>query len=261
MNQNKNNGSATSNKRKRDPNTTYELFIGVMILFSLLVVGLIFLLPGTSASREILLVVDTVTCLIFLADFFRSLIRAPRKWVYLRWGWLDLLGSIPGIPILRLARLHRLSQVVRVIRQEKRGKIFRRLAQHRAESALGGSGLVVIFALTLGSLIILELEQQDPEANIITSADALWWSFVTMTTVGYGDHYPVTEWGRITATLLMVVGVGIFGVLTSYLATLFLSPDKEDKDPSNGDKVSSGDMAALQAKLEAIEQLLKEEKN
>lgn len=260
MNKNNNSGSAKPNKRKRDPNTTYELFIGIMILFSLLVAGLIILLPTTSASREILLVVDTVTCFIFLADFFRSLIRAPRKWVYLRWGWLDLLGSIPGLLFLRLARLHRLSQVVRKIRQEKSRKIFRRLAQHRAESALGGSGLVVILAFTLGSMIILEIEQHDPQANILTSADALWWSFVTMTTVGYGDHYPVTEWGRIVATLLMAIGVGIFGVLTSYLATIFLAPYQKDKKSPKDDPDSRENIAALQAKLEEIERLLKEEK-
>jgi voltage-gated potassium channel len=251
---------AESEATTREPNTTYELFIGILGVYSLLVVGLIFLLPVSSPAREILLVADTLTCFIFLADFFRSLIRAPRKRAYLKWGWLDLLGSIPGILILRLARLRRLGQAVGVLRQQKRGKVFRRLSQRLAESAIGGTGLVVILALTFGSLFILQAERQDPAANIRTSADALWWSFVTMSTVGYGDYFPVTRWGRLLAILLMTVGVGIFGVLTSYLATVFITPYQKDKESTDDIKSLRDDMAALQAKLEVIERLLKDSK-
>jgi voltage-gated potassium channel len=80
-------------------------------------------------------------------------------------------------------------------------------------------------------------------------------------TVGYGDHFPVTDWGRLIAILLMTGGIGIFGVLTSYLATLFLAPYLKDEKRPNDNLDMRDDMAALQAKLGTIEQLLKESKS
>jgi voltage-gated potassium channel len=65
-----------------------------------------------------------------------------------------------------------------------------------------------------------------PDSNINTPSDALWWSFVTITTVGYGDYYPKTLLGRITAGVLMTAGVGLFGTLTAYVASYFVREDK-----------------------------------
>ena len=231
-----------------------------MIVYSLIVVGLIVLLPPDSPSRNILLVLDFLTCFIFLADFLRSLFRASNKVAFLKWGWLDLVGSIPQLLILRLARLARLWRVYKVMGRENQSRIFRRLTHRRAESAIGGTGLVALLALTIGSLIILQVERQNPLANIRTSSDALWWSFVTITTVGYGDHYPVTVWGRLMAALLMTVGVGIFGVLTSYLATVFLAPAQKESAAANDTAAMKDDIAAMHAKLERLERLLNDDR-
>lgn len=78
---------------------------------------------------------------------------------------------------------------------------------------------------------MLSVERSSPEANITTAADALWYVIVTMSTVGYGDAYPVSTAGRELTTLIIVVGVGIFGTLTGYLANLFLAPPKESPSP------------------------------
>jgi Ion channel len=67
-----------------------------------------------------------------------------------------------------------------------------------------------------------------PGANITTASDALWYTIVTISTVGYGDYYPVTDAGRVAGAVIIVVGVGIFGTFTGYLANLFLSPRKTD---------------------------------
>ena len=69
-----------------------------------------------------------------------------------------------------------------------------------------------------------------PEANIKTPADALWWSAVTVTTVGYGDRFPVTSGGRIIAIILMVTGIGLFGAFTALFATFILTPEKEKRE-------------------------------
>ena len=83
-----------------------------------------------------------------------------------------------------------------------------------------------ILVLQFGSLGILYLEEDAPGANIVTASDALWYTIVTISTVGYGDQYPVTDGGRFLGSLIIVVGVGIFGTFTGYLANLFLSPRK-----------------------------------
>ena len=84
-----------------------------------------------------------------------------------------------------------------------------------------------ILVLEFGSLEILHIEQHAPGANITTGSDALWYVIVTISTVGYGDRYPVTNRGRFCGSLIIIIGVGIFGTFTGYLANLFLSPGKK----------------------------------
>jgi voltage-gated potassium channel len=69
----------------------------------------------------------------------------------------------------------------------------------------------------------------NPDANIKTASDAIWYTIVTISTVGYGDRYPTTGPGRIIGALIIIVGVGIFGTFTGYLANLFLSPQKKEE--------------------------------
>jgi voltage-gated potassium channel len=250
-------------------NSTYELFIGFLAVFSLVVMALIFLLPSTSPSRDILLALDSVISFIFLFDFFRSLIVAPSKKAYLKWGWLDLLGSIPAVPAFRLARLARIGRVVRAVRGIKAQNMLQVFLRQRAESTLIGTLLAVILVLTFASLAILEFESLAPGANIQSGVDAIWWAFVTITTVGYGDRFPVTLLGRIIAIITSTVGVGLFGVLTSYLSTKFIVPNRTDEaeaDSSLANNKSVNDelaalrdeMTAIQTKLDRIEQLLQE---
>lgn len=77
--------------------------------------------------------------------------------------------------------------------------------------------MMIIFS----SIIILQVEKA-PGSNIFTAGDALWWAFVTITTVGYGDLYPVTLEGRLVAVILMTTGVGLFGTFTAFVASWFV---------------------------------------
>jgi voltage-gated potassium channel len=94
-----------------------------------------------------------------------------------------------------------------------------------------------------------------PQANIHSAGDAFWWAIVTLATVGYGDYYPVTIWGRVGAIALMTVGIGIFGVLASYLANLFL-PTAPDDDRSEEQEEIMAELNALHRRLDAIEAML-----
>lgn len=86
--------------------------------------------------------------------------------------------------------------------------------------------LVVIAVVTLGSILIVLIEAPAEGANIKTGSDAAWWSIATVSTVGYDDRFPVTDAGRLIGTLMMVMGVSLFSVLTSYIATQFMARRK-----------------------------------
>ena len=79
------------------------------------------------------------------------------------------------------------------------------------------------------SIGVLYVEGASPDANITDASDAIWWTYVTITTVGYGDRFPVTNWGRIVGVFVMTAGVGLFGTLSGFLAQSFLSPSKKQE--------------------------------
>jgi voltage-gated potassium channel len=83
--------------------------------------------------------------------------------------------------------------------------------------------------IIFSSISVLHVEDQ-PNCNIKTAEDALWWSYCTITTVGFGDRYPITTEGRFVAILLMTTGVGLFGTFTGYIASLFISDNLEEEN-------------------------------
>ncbi len=203
---------------------TYDLAIGILALFSLILLVLIIFVPLQPSTEEVLNTLENLLCVVFLFDFFRSLFRAPKKWGYFLsgGGWLDLLGSLPfsKFAVFRVARLFR---VVRVMRTLKGNDFRRMLTQGIAQSTLLFTFVVALILIILDSGFALYVEKGAPHANITTYPIAVWWAFVTITTVGYGDYYPVTALGRAGAIILMFFGLGIIGVLSSYLATTFMS--------------------------------------
>ena len=103
---------------------------------------------------------------------------------------------------------------------------------------------------------MIQFESRSPDANITTGGDALWWSFVTITTVGYGDQYPVTTLGRLVGVFVMFAGVGIIGSLASILASVLVpQPEPERALPRSGREPVGGarehpvELAALRQTL------------
>ena len=225
----------------------YEIFIGVLTILSLVNIVLMYAIddPGLDA---VLLAMNGLLSLIFLADFGYRLLSARSKSGYFitRFGWADLLASIP-IPQLKLFKLFRLVRVSSLLRAYGTRNIIRSLVRDRAESALLTLVLLGIFVLEFGSLEILHIEEHQPGANITSGSDALWYVVVTISTVGYGDHYPVTNQGRVFGALIIVLGVGIFGAFTGYLATVFIAPSKRSPRP-----VAESDAPTRVDQLEAL---------
>lgn len=208
----------------------YNLFILVLTMVSLLIM-IAMLLPVQEATVELLLFYDNVICCIFLTDFFINLFSAPRKSDYFikERGWLDLIGSFPTIGlafkhtgILRLARLSRFVRIRRLLREKNKKQLIEDVLRNRSQYAAFITILLAIIVLTLASIFVLEFESRSPEAKITTGVQAIWYAVVTITTVGYGDYYPVTTGGRVTAIFLMVTGVGIIGALASILSSILV---------------------------------------
>jgi voltage-gated potassium channel len=221
--------------------TAYNLFIFVLTIISL-VIMVVMLLPLNDAAIGLLQVYDNLICVIFLVDFFIRLSASPKKSDYLikGGGWLDLLGSIPSFGVifkysilLRLARLSRLVRIMRILRGKSRQELVNDVVRNRSRYTGFITILLAIIILSSASVLVLQFESESPEAKITTGWDALWYSIVTITTVGYGDYYPVTFWGRITAMFIMVAGVGIIGVLASLLSNLLIggiaAPAEQEK--------------------------------
>lgn len=171
-------------------------------------------------------------------------------------GWLDLVGSLPFSPIFRFFRIYRLVIVWRELRMYGSHPVWDMIIYRRAQNALRFTGLTVLFVLTLGSVLVLQFESQSPDANILTGQEAIWWSIVTVATVGYGDYYPVTFYGRLVGIVMIVVGVGMFGVLSSYLAKNFLSPTKKESEEQSlqeRDRVAEAIRTGMRAELAPLE--------
>ena len=176
----------------------------------------------------VLFFMNAILSAVFLVDFTYRLFTAESKTHYFfrMFGWADLLASLPFQQV-KILRVFRVVRVFRLLREFGIKNIGRSLLQDRAGSALLTLLMMGILVMEFGSLAILNVEQDASGANITTASDALWYNIVTISTVGYGDRYPVTNDGRVIGSLIIIVGVGIFGTFTGYLANLFLSPSKK----------------------------------
>jgi len=203
------------------------LFLCVYVLGAVFVETIFALPPETSI---LLTQIDNLICVVFIGDFIFNLITSKSRREYLKWGWIDLVSSIPNIQILRWGRGFRVIRILRLLRGIRSTKlILRFLFANRAKGTFASVAMISFVLVVFSSIAILNCETS-PEANIKTAADALWWSFSTITTVGYGDRYPVTSSGRIIAVILMTAGVGLFGTFTAYVATFFLQQDKKQEE-------------------------------
>lgn len=214
----------------------YQIFMLVLCLYAIGALVVNTVLSLDEQTKTIIDIADIAICALFFIDFIFNIIKAPNKWKYLyTWGWIDLLSSIPNIDILRIGRAARIMRIFRVLRAVRASKIIATfILERRKESAFMAAALVSILMIILCSISVLHFEKGVMSANIQTAEDAIWWSVVTMATVGYGDKYPVTMEGRAIAALLMIFGIALFGMFSGFIASWFLSPDKA-KEKNNYD--------------------------
>jgi hypothetical protein len=230
---------------------TYELFIGALSVLSIVNLVLYYLIRNPVVAQT-MVIMDVVLSAIFLADFVHRLFKAESKSAYFfhRSGWADLLASFP-FPVLKVLRIFRLVRVVRLERRYGVPTLIRQYVENRGESTLLTLLFLLLLVLEFGSMAMVWVESSSPEANIKTAGDSIWYSYVTIATVGYGDKYPVTRAGRIVGALIMTAGIALFGTLTAYLASAFLAPSKKAK----AQEPPPGETEDLETRVQALKQL------
>lgn len=234
----------------------YEIFIALLAVVSLINLAIV-VLPFDEDTKTIARIIDIPITIIFLVDFSSRLLRSHPRRVYFieQRGWLDLLGSLPAG--FKLFRIFRLVRVWRLLGEYGLRNVIRSFLKERANNALLVVVLMVLIVIEFGSMLVTYFEADAPGANITTGGDAVWWAFVSITTVGYGDQYPVTNGGRVAAFLVLAAGVGLFGVLSGYLANFFLAPSGEDDAATTDDQAAevgpSSDDAALLRMVDDLE--------
>ena len=206
--------------------TIFQIFMVVLSIYVLIALYVDFTFDLDPGTRDMIDTVDFIICIIFQGDFFYRLHKAPSKRAFLKWGWIDFIASIPWLTSIRGAKMIRTFRILRLLRAFRSGKVLLQfLLRKRSQNTFVTVAVISCFLAMIGSMAILGLEKDVAGSNIKNASDALWWAVVTVTTVGYGDRFPVTDAGRIIAAVLMTAGVGLFGTFTVFIASLFVEPD------------------------------------
>jgi voltage-gated potassium channel len=193
-------------------------------------VALGFLLDEASpARRPPLEFVELALTGVFVAEFVTRFAAAHDRVQYLRGHWIDVLALAPPIRALRVMRLLRLLRLVRAFSGIYRAAMHvERLASRRGFAWLLVGWLMV---MVLCSAAVYAAEH-GVNRLIDSPFDALWWGVTTLSTVGYGDTYPVTPEGRLAAMILMLLGIGLFSAITASITSYFIAQD-QPADPSS----------------------------
>lgn len=190
--------------------------------------------PATPpAIRAACTAVIAVTWTAFGADYLVRLLLAPRRRRFIAHNLLDLAAL--ALPVLRPLRLLRLVALLSILNRAGAHTLRGRVVTYVS----GGTVLLVV----TGALAVTEAERGRPGTTIASVGDGLWWAVTTITTVGYGDTYPVTTTGRLVAVALMVGGIALLGVVTATLASWLVQRVSAEAE---------ADQAATRAQVDAL---------
>ena len=236
----------------------YELImISLAIAVSVLVLREL-ILPLSEEEIRSYQIFDWVVLAAFAIDYFVRLLLSEDKKAFVKKNIPELIAIIPFDNIFRLARLVRVIRLARLFRLFRAAVILRRFSD-TFFGILKTNGLHFVLLITvgiilIGSYAIMYLEKDAGHINDF--GDALWWSLVTTTTVGYGDISPSTTGGRLLAGFLMIFGIGFLGMLTGAIATFFVEQLVRKKRP---DSLNSDIKELIKTRIDNLEHLEQEE--
>jgi len=245
----------------------YNFFEIPMLVITLLLLVVIVIPEIFSLSDhwlQVLEIIDWFVWAAFVIELITLTYLAEKRLKHLKKSWLDVI--IVVVPMLRFARFLRVARFARVARVGRATRVARitratRLARLLPLAAIAWQKIkefftkhklnyVLFFALgiifafgTLGALA----ERNHPDANITNIYEGIWWAFVSMTTVGYGDRYPVTPAGRAIGIVIMVLGITTFSILTANVASFLVEEGEKDEQKEVKDQLNR-----LEKKLDKV---------
>lgn len=216
----------------------YETIMVILAIISILLIILDFgnFINLNTGYPELL---NNTILVIFAIDYFTRFYLAKDKKKYFKDNIFDLLSIIPVTPAFNFFRIARLARFIQVFRLARLVGLTGKLNQ-----LLKTNGLIYVIYTSICLLVISASMYSVSEH--VSYSKSLWWAIATATTIGYGDISPHTFIGKLAAILLMVVGIGMVGMLTSSLTNLFLHNHTYDR------------MSEVLAKLDKIEQTNRE---
>ncbi len=235
--------------------TAWPMLVLSLAILPLLIVPLVVHLSSTAETS--FFAIDWIIWAAFAIEYGTRLYLAPQKKEFVRHNVIDLVVVV--VPFLRPLRVVRSARAIRLLRAARGGAFLMRgidaiqdvLKRHKLQDTL----LVALTVVVASALIVSEIERNAPGANIKSLPDGLWWAVSTITTVGYGDRFPVTAAGRGIAVVVMLVGVGIFGLLAASLASFFVERNLAET-LEKGEREVDPQLADISARLKRIERLL-----
>jgi voltage-gated potassium channel len=204
------------------------LTVLALVMIPLIVLPLVMdLSPGTESA---FLAIDYLIWAVFAAEYVIKLYLAPNRRQFVVHHIPDLI--IVLVPMLRPLRVLRSVRLLRLLRLARLAA-FAAKGVHEARGILRHRGLnwvllIVLVLNLIAAAMVLEFERGNPDANIDSYPDALWWAVTTITTVGYGDRFPMSPAGRGVAVVLMIAGIAMFGVITATIAAYFVEQKAEE---------------------------------
>lgn len=211
----------------------WQIFMLLLSIYSLIVLSVEFLIIESTEVQNVVLRLDFVLCFLFFADFLYLFFTAKSRWKYLmKWGWIDLLSSIPLVEPLRWGRLARIFRIIKVLRVVKSLSVIGESVKASPFETLSMMMFIIVFvSFSVSSGLILGFEDGHP-SEIVTGHDALWWSFLSIMNAKGGFHPAVSPEGVLTTVFLNKVGLLLFayvnGSIISWLLNSRASVNAED---------------------------------
>lgn len=239
-------------------NLIYDVSMAILSLIAIIVLLLEFSLKFNNTVQRMLTLIDNTIWLIFFSDYFIRLFKSKNKFNFIKNNKADLISIIPFYSLFKTLRIFKLFRVIKLAEISKLTKLIKFTAffsrfNNKFSIFLRTNNFDKVLYTTI-SIILLGTISISLAENM-PLADSLWWSFVTTTTVGYGDISPTTAIGRIIAGILMLVGIGFIGMLTGTIATYFLNLSNNTKEVSYKESIINDAME----KLKQFDSLSKEE--
>lgn len=216
-----------------------EMLYALLALGSVILFGLRLGFDLDPEFEALAVIADRLVCSLFILKATWDIWKAPNRRQWWKWGWADVVASIPDVEALRAFRGLRLMMMVRVMRSTTRSVrgVVALFDVERTKALVAVVFALIVVSVVAGSFLVLGIESAHPDANIRTAEAAFLWTISTLIgaePTGFGDHFPVSTGGRIVAIWLVTLSLGLIGSLAGLISAWIEDEEDEPKPPANG---------------------------